>query len=260
MKEYFSIGEAAELVHTTSETLRHYDRIGLVHPSRKDAWTNYRYYTNQDIVRLHTVRALQQMGLPLREIKEVLEYDDLQKIVDYFAEAEKKADAKIAQLEQSKAKILSAKSDYEKKLSAQSKHREIHKKEFSERVILLSSLEQPTVDHLWRYLRHFYDLIEPSLREQFEFEDAAGIYTENGTSRMFAVCSRWAGAETLKVLPAGMYLCLDCTEENRETRLHELLQTAKSEYQIHPAFSLQMIVISGVLKWNYQLQVPLFCG
>lgn len=45
MKKYFSVGEAAKTVHTTTETLRHYDRIGLVKPSRKDEWTNYRYYT-----------------------------------------------------------------------------------------------------------------------------------------------------------------------------------------------------------------------
>ena len=45
MKKYFSVGEAAKAVHTTSETLRYYDRIGLVRPSKKDEWTNYRYRT-----------------------------------------------------------------------------------------------------------------------------------------------------------------------------------------------------------------------
>ena len=92
MKKYFSVGEAAKTVHTTTETLRHYDRIGLVKPSRKDEWTNYRYYNEQDIVRLNTVRALQLMDLPLQEIKKVLEYDDLEKIVDFLVQAEKKAD------------------------------------------------------------------------------------------------------------------------------------------------------------------------
>lgn len=58
MEERFFIGEAAKAVNTTPETLRHYDRIGLVKPSEKDEWTHYRYYTKQDIVRLHTVRAL----------------------------------------------------------------------------------------------------------------------------------------------------------------------------------------------------------
>lgn len=116
MEEFFSIGEAAKAVRTTSETLRHYDRIGLVKPSKKDEWTSYRYYTKQDIVRLNTVRALQLMDLPLQEIKKVLEYDDLEKIVDFLAQAEKKADEKIAALQYSKTKIQSAKADYERKL------------------------------------------------------------------------------------------------------------------------------------------------
>ena len=73
MKQYFSIGEAAKAAHMTSETLRHYDRIGLVKPGKKDEWTNYRYYTEQDIVRLNTVRALQCMDLSLQEIKEALQ-------------------------------------------------------------------------------------------------------------------------------------------------------------------------------------------
>lgn len=90
MKNYFSIGEAAKAAHTTNETLRHYDRIGLVKPSQKDEWTNYRYYTEQDIVRLNTVRALQLMDLSLQEIKTVLEYDDLEKIIDFLAKAEKR--------------------------------------------------------------------------------------------------------------------------------------------------------------------------
>ena len=42
MEKYFSIGEAAKAVHTTTETLRHYDRIGLVKPSKKEEWTKYR--------------------------------------------------------------------------------------------------------------------------------------------------------------------------------------------------------------------------
>lgn len=116
MKLYFSVGETAKAVHTTIETLRHYDRIGLVKPSKKDNATNYRYYTEQDIVRINTVRALQQMDLSLQKIKEVLEFDDLGKIIDFLADAEKRADEKMALLEYSKAKIQLAKSNYEHKL------------------------------------------------------------------------------------------------------------------------------------------------
>lgn len=256
MKKYFSIGQAAKAVHTTSETLRHYDRIGLVKPSQKDEWTHYRYYTQQDIVRLNTVRALQLMGLPLQEIKQVLEYDDLQKIVDFLTQAEKKADEKIAALQYSKSKIQLAKADYQKKWQGQQKFNAPFLKDAAQRVILLSdTLEVPTLDNLWNYLNHFYDKVTPALKDRFAFEDLAGIYTENGKSRLFAVCTRYAPIDGLKVLPKGKYLCANCTEENREQTLRELMQIAQTKYGVDPAFTVQLIVISGILQWNYEVQV-----
>ena len=216
MKKYFSIGEAAKAVHTTSETLRHYDRIGLVKPGKKDEWTNYRYYTEKDIVRLNTVRALQVMDLSLQEIKKVLEYDDLEKIVDFLRQAEKKADQKIEALEYSKLKIQRAREDYEKKLQKQENLKGPVLKDIPERVILLSdTLEEPTLDNLWNYLSHFYDKVTPARKDEFSFEDLAGIYTGDGITRLFAVCTRYADIDGLKVLPGGKYLCADCTEENR---------------------------------------------
>ena len=256
MKEFFSIGEAAKAAHSTTETLRHYDRIGLVKPSRKDEWTNYRYYTEQDIVRLNTVRALQLMDLPLREIGKVLEYDDLGKIVDFLAQAEKKADEKIAALEYSKSKIRLAKADYESKLRARKNPAGTFIREMPERVILLSdSLEAPTVDNLWNYLSHFYEKLSPPLREQFSFEDLAGIYTENGTSRLFALCVRHGETDGLKRLPEGKYLCAGCTEADRESTLEELMDKARTEYGASPQFTVQLIVVSGILQWTYEAQV-----
>lgn len=256
MKKFFSVGEAAKAVNTTSETLRHYDRIGLVKPSKKDKWTNYRYYTEQDIVRLNTVRALQLMDLPLKEIKKVLEYDDLEKNVDFLTQAEKRADKKIAALQYSKSKIQLAKADYEKKLQMHKNPHGIFIKDYQERVILLSdTLEAPTLDNLWNYLSHFYDKVTPALKEQFDFEDLAGIYTENGASRLFAVCINYVNIDGLKVLPKGKYLCASCTEENREQMLHELIHIAQTKYGVDSTFTVQLIVVSGILQWNYEVQV-----
>lgn len=256
MKKYFSVGEAAKSVHTTSETLRHYDRIGLVKPSKKDEWTKYRYYTEQDIVRLNTVRALQLMDLSLQEIKKVLEYDDLEKIVDFLAQAEKKADEKMAALQYSKSKIQLAKADYERKLQGQQKFSGTFLKDCPERVILLSdTLEVPTLDNLWNYLSHFYDKVTPAFKGQFFFEDLAGIYTENGVSRLFAVCIRYEEIDGLKVLPKGKYLCASCTEESREQVFSELMRIARTKYGVEPTFKVQFIVVSGILHWDYEVQV-----
>ncbi len=256
MEKYFSVGEAAKAAHTTSETLRHYDRIGLVKPSKKDEWTNYRYYTEQDIVRLNTVRALQVMDLPLKEIKKVLEYDDLEKIIDFLEQTEKKADEKMAALQYSKSKIALAKADYERKLKARDQLNGTVVKELPERVILLSdTLEVPTLDNLWNYLSHFYDKVTPELKDEFYFEDMAGIYSEEGLTRLFAVCVRYVDIDGLKVLPAGKYLCASCTEDSREQTVRELVHMAQTQYGAEPSFTVQLIVVSGILNWNYEAQV-----
>ena len=107
--------------------------------------------------------------------------------------------------------------DYEKKLQGQQKFNSIFLKDYPERIILLSdTLEVPTLDNLWNYLSHFYEKVTPALEAQFSFEDLAGIYTEKGLSRLFAVCIHYAEIDGLKRLPKGKYLCANCTEENRK--------------------------------------------
>lgn len=256
MKNYFSVGEAAKAVGMTSEALRHYDRIGLVKPSRKDEWTNYRYYTGQDIVRLNTIRALQKMDLPLKEIREVLEYNDLQAIISFLTDTERKADEKIAELQYSKAKIHSAKADFERKLHEQPGTADISVKDIPRRVIMLSdTYAAPALDNLWNYLGHFYDRIPFENKNDFLFEDLAGIYIEHEKANMFAVCIHYAALDGLKILPAGKYLCADCTDENKESKTKALLQAAKRDHGAEPPFIVQQIVVSGILQWYYQVQV-----
>ncbi len=256
-KKYLSVGEAAKAVNTTSETLRHYDRIGLVKPSRKDEWTNYRYYTEHDIVMLNTIKALQLMDLSLQEIKKVLQYDNLEEIVSFLSEAEKKADEKIKTLEYSKSKIRAAKADYERKLRLYSEPQsKIALKDIQERVILLSdTLETPTLDNLWNYLSHFYERIPPELKGKFYFEDMAGIYTEDGKPRLFALCIRHEDIDGIKKLPGGRYICATCTEDDREQVMQKLIRTANEEYGKDPSFTVQIIIVSGILHWDYELQV-----
>ena len=258
METYFSISETAKMAGMTSETLRHYDRIGLVKPGKTDAETGYRYYSSREIVRLNTIQALRYMDLSLKEIKRVLELDNLDEVVNFLKQAEKKADDKIARLEYAKAKIQLARADYEKKAGNEQEKGAQFVRQLSKRVIMLSeSLQSPSLDVLWNYLSHFYDQIPDADRERYSFEDMAGIYTKGGEARLFAVCLRYPGREGLTVLPAGAYLCANCTEADREQVLAWLLDTAYQKYGVRAEFVVQQIVISGILQWNYQIQILL---
>ncbi|MCK8476235.1 MerR family transcriptional regulator [Microbacterium aurugineum] len=67
----WSIQEIARLAGTTSRTLRHYDDIGLLPPTRI-AHNGYRHYDAQALVRLQRILLLRELGLGLPQIAEVL--------------------------------------------------------------------------------------------------------------------------------------------------------------------------------------------
>lgn len=70
----FAIAAAAELAEMHPQTLRQYDRIGLVSPQRTSG--NTRRYSLRDIERLREVARLSAEGLSLEGIRRVLQLED----------------------------------------------------------------------------------------------------------------------------------------------------------------------------------------
>lgn len=66
-----SIQQVARLAGTTSRTLRHYDDIGLLPPTRIAA-NGYRHYDERALVRLQRILLLRDLGLGLPTIAEAL--------------------------------------------------------------------------------------------------------------------------------------------------------------------------------------------
>lgn len=71
----YPIQRLAQAAGTTSRTLRHYDSIGLVRPSRIGS-NGYRYYDDRSLVRLQRVLLLRELGLGLDAIGTVLQAQD----------------------------------------------------------------------------------------------------------------------------------------------------------------------------------------
>jgi len=62
------IGEFSRLSQVTIKTLHHYDELGLIKPAHIDPITNYRFYTVEQLPRIHRIMALKEMGLSLEQI------------------------------------------------------------------------------------------------------------------------------------------------------------------------------------------------
>jgi len=68
----FRIGEFSKMSKTTIKTLRHYDETGLLKPEKTDVFTSYRFYSTNQLVKLHQIQAFRQVGLSIDEIKLIL--------------------------------------------------------------------------------------------------------------------------------------------------------------------------------------------
>lgn len=74
-QETYRVQEFAHLAKVTVRALHHYDRLGLLKPRR--AQSGYRVYCVRDLERLEQIVALKFLGLPLRQIKVVLDRGQL---------------------------------------------------------------------------------------------------------------------------------------------------------------------------------------
>lgn len=66
------IGELSQRVHLPAQTIRYYERLGLLNPPRRTA-SHYRLYAAEDEKRLHFIQKAKQFGLSLDEIKQLIE-------------------------------------------------------------------------------------------------------------------------------------------------------------------------------------------
>jgi DNA-binding transcriptional MerR regulator len=75
MTGLYRIHEFAELAGVSVRTLHHYDRLGLLKPQRTQA--GYRVYTVRDMERLEQILALKFLGMPLTQIRTLLNHNGL---------------------------------------------------------------------------------------------------------------------------------------------------------------------------------------
>ncbi len=71
----FKIGDFSRLSRVSVRMLRHYDQLRLLTPSQIDKFTNYRYYSADQLPRLNRIIALRDLGFSLEQIGGMLDED-----------------------------------------------------------------------------------------------------------------------------------------------------------------------------------------
>ena len=103
----FTIGKLAKITNSNVETIRYYQRIGLVQIPK--ATGNYRYYTQQDVDTLSFIHRAKDAGLQLSEIQELLTLDmnDREKVRHVIEHRLEKVNSRIQELQNFKQQLSS---------------------------------------------------------------------------------------------------------------------------------------------------------
>ncbi len=64
----YKIGEFSKIVNMSVRTLRYYDEINILKPGYVDNFSNYRYYTEENISEANLITILRSVGFSLEEI------------------------------------------------------------------------------------------------------------------------------------------------------------------------------------------------
>ncbi|HZS94306.1 MAG TPA: MerR family transcriptional regulator [Chloroflexota bacterium] len=89
----YTIGVAAELVQVHQQTLRHYERLGLIVPQRGRG--DIRYFSPQDIERILQIRRLvSELGVNLAGVEVILN------MREQIEQTKAEADRRIAEIQQ----------------------------------------------------------------------------------------------------------------------------------------------------------------
>jgi DNA-binding transcriptional MerR regulator len=70
-----TIGEFARLSRLSPKALRLYDQLDVLAPAQVDGASGYRWYETGQLERAGLVAALRQIGVPLAQVRELLELD-----------------------------------------------------------------------------------------------------------------------------------------------------------------------------------------
>lgn len=104
MKDQFLIGELAKIFNTTTDTLRHYDKMSLLKPYQSQD-NNYRYYDISSMFKLSRILFLKNLDISLKEIKEYMNNKKTDQLLNMLKKKNNDIDQQIQKLTNLKYKI-----------------------------------------------------------------------------------------------------------------------------------------------------------
>ena len=97
MGRFYSIGDVSKIFDVSIDTLRYYDKIGLIKP-RINPKNRYRYYEVEHLYLLSVVLEARYAEIPIKNINDFIKSKDLDVYYEFFDKQEKVLEEKINDL------------------------------------------------------------------------------------------------------------------------------------------------------------------
>ena len=268
-----SIGQMAELNHISEQTLRLYDKEGLLVPRCVDPVTGYRYYHIIQSAKLDLIQNMKVYGMTLRQIRSFLDSNDPAALREMLSEQAASIEERIRQLRRSQSAITRTLDNY-RRYEAMPRNGEIFLEYIPERRIFRYSCDvnyfdqdESGYEYMLRQMKtnlvannmplSYFTNIGTIIRREHLVPDALF------SNEVFLFVDEGDSSQAMETLPAASYLCLCSDEFSMEAenvrRLLDYVQTRGCE--IAGDYICEVVVDFPMLDFNrrrmfYKAQIP----
>lgn len=269
-----TIGQMARLNQVSEQTLRYYDRLGILKPNMVDSETGYRYYSIKQSARLDMIQYMKSLGMSLKDITKHLKSYDIGLFKNILEQKSLQIEEQLEALRFQKQAVERAITNFERYESAP-----------PDGVIVLEHIDKRRVysfktginfyehglevyEELLRALKN--DLAQKALPQVY-FCNAGTILTrENALRRNFVstelfvfVDREHVSNELITTIPANTYLCIYCNRFDKEIAYANRLldEVDKGHYTIIGDYICEVIADLPDYEDNergmfFRIQVP----
>lgn len=249
MKKLFTISEFARLRNININSLRYYEKIGVLKPVRVDEQTGYRYYSPDQLPILDVILLCLDFGIPLKELKSYIDNDEFIKNNDLFEAGQQIAEERVrhAQTELNKIEYtlqyLNVNRQYNEQMG-------LYEREIPERRIITTEYTGDLSD-IKKIETMSAVLYEYAQGKQLAPVFPAGLIveTDNGrttTKIFFEIMAKEKSDASIESISAGTFLCrqIDLTVD---IKLPDVIEAVYGNRE------KEKIVVSNMLLDKYQI-------
>lgn len=250
-----TIGQMAKLNHISEQTLRLYDREGLLSPLYRDEKNGYRYYDIRQSAQLDTIQYMKALGMPLKEIRTHMKQWDMGRVRQLLRQNRDAIDERIRELNLQKRAIERTLDSYERYESAPPDGA-IVLEYIPKRQMYVTSASVNFYD----YDIAEYEKILRNLKEDMAAHEISPFYFANAgtilrrenfmkrhlySTEIFVFVDReYVEEDLITVIPASPYLCIYCDRFEKEKEYIDRLLAAIEEkhYTVAGDYICEVIV------------------